>query len=252
MACDDARPKGLDIVPDTHVHPNYATHPVSKDRYSAYNKPFSIKHWLEHVDVEADFIIVLDADMIFRAPMTVDLLGVRRGAPVSALYTYLIGTLPENHMGVKARVPNVEKTQQVGGFTDAQGGHARARAEMVTLDRGGSKRPRFVGEHRGHIQRQWEIRTAVDFGDVWIRLRAAEVGIEFQVHDDFMLYPGYMPPRDARFPVVLHYGLTFNVLDYAFSKHWYHGFTLGCPDQELFQRPPDRGVANARHATSSR
>ena len=42
MACDDARPKGLDIVPDTHVHPNYATHPVSKDRYSAYNKPFSI------------------------------------------------------------------------------------------------------------------------------------------------------------------------------------------------------------------
>ena len=49
--------------------------------------------------------------------MTVDLLGVRRGAPVSALYTYLIGTLPENHMGVKARVPNVEKTQQVGGFT---------------------------------------------------------------------------------------------------------------------------------------
>ena len=41
MACDDARPKGLDIVPDTHVHPNYATHPVSKDRYSAYNKPLA-------------------------------------------------------------------------------------------------------------------------------------------------------------------------------------------------------------------
>ena len=38
-----------------------------------------------------------------------------------------------------------------------------------------------------------------------------------------------MPPRDARFPVVLHYGLTFNVLDYAFSKHWYHGFTSGVP-----------------------
>jgi len=247
MACDEANPPGLDVVPDTHVHPNYATHPVSKDRYTAYNKPFSIKHWLEHVDVEADFIIVLDADMIFRAPMTVDLLGVRRGAPVSALYTYLIGTLPENHMGVKARVPNVERTQQVGGFT------VMHREDMRTLA------PRWL---------HWteEVRNDPDswantgdiyndngkYGPPWISemygyvFAAAEVGIEFQVHDDFMLYPGYMPPVDERFPVVVHYGLTFNVLDYAFSKHWYHGFTVGCPDQELFQRPPDPSQLRSR------
>lgn len=247
MACDDARPKGLDIVPDTHVHPNYATHPVSKDRYSAYNKPFSIKHWLEHVDVEADFIIVLDADMIFRAPMTVDLLGVRRGAPVSALYTYLIGTLPENHMGVKARVPNVEKTQQVGGFTVMHREDMRALAprwlhwtEEVRNDPDSWANTGDIYNDNGKYGPPW---ISEMYGYVFA---AAEVGIEFQVHDDFMLYPGYMPPRDARFPVVLHYGLTFNVLDYAFSKHWYHGFTLGCPDQELFQRPPDPSALRTR------
>ena len=185
--------------------------------------------------------------MIFRAPMTVDLLGVRRGAPVSALYTYLIGTLPENHMGVKAQSAERGKDATGGRFHgDAQGGHARARAEMVTLDRGGSKRPRFVGEHRGHIQRQWEIRTAVDFGDVRIRLRRRRWASSFRCTTISCCTRGYMPPRDARFPVVLHYGLTFNVLDYAFSKHWYHGFTLGCPDQELFQRPPDPSALRTR------
>ena len=47
MACDKTPPPGLDIVPNTHVHPNYAKHPVTGDRYSAYNKPYSIMHWME-------------------------------------------------------------------------------------------------------------------------------------------------------------------------------------------------------------
>ena len=61
MACDQSPPPGLDIVPNTHVHPNYAKHPVSGDRYSAYNKPYSIMHWMEHAKPTEDFIIVLDA-----------------------------------------------------------------------------------------------------------------------------------------------------------------------------------------------
>ena len=31
MACDASPAPGRDVVPDTHVHPNYAKHPVSGD-----------------------------------------------------------------------------------------------------------------------------------------------------------------------------------------------------------------------------
>jgi hypothetical protein len=102
---------------DTHVHPNWAVHPVSGDRYSPYNKPASIVHWLEHARPTAEYVIILDADMIIRTPMTAELVGVERGRPVSAHYGYLVGIFPENYMKVKERVKNVEKAQQVGGFS---------------------------------------------------------------------------------------------------------------------------------------
>eukprot|EP00958_Prasinococcus_capsulatus_P011936 scaffold1190_cov393-Prasinococcus_capsulatus_cf.AAC.2 len=76
---------------DTHVHPNWATHPRTKDRYTPYNKPFSIKHWLEHDPPEAEWIVVLDADMIIRKPIDIETVGVEKGRPVSARYGYLIG-----------------------------------------------------------------------------------------------------------------------------------------------------------------
>ena len=239
MACDDANSESISIVPDTHVHPNYRRHPITGDSYSAYNKPFSLHHWLTNSNVTAEFIIVLDADMIFRAPMTVELLGVRRGAPVSARYSYLKGTLPENHMGVKARVKNVEKTQQVGGFTVMHREDMRKLAprwlywtEQVRQDPDSWANTGDIYNDNGKHGPPW---ISEMYGYVFA---AAEVGINFQVHDDFMLYPGYYPPKDSRFPIVLHYGLTFNVLDYAFSKQWYHHFKLEC-GMTLFQRPPE-------------
>ena len=70
MACDKIPAPGTHIVPDTHVHPNYAIHPRTKDAYSPYNKPYSIMHWLQHAKPTADYIVVLDADMIFRKSIT--------------------------------------------------------------------------------------------------------------------------------------------------------------------------------------
>ena len=238
MACDHENPPGLDIVPDTHVHPNYAIHPVTRDSYSAYNKPFSIQHWLTHAEVTAEYIIVLDADMIFRTPMTVELLGVRKGAPVSAYYDYLIGTHPENHMGVKLRVPHVEKTQKVGGFTVIHKDDLTKLAprwlywtEEVRNDPDSWANTGDIYNQNGAVGAPW---ISEMYGYVFA---AAETEITFQVHDDFMMYPGYIPPNEP-FPIVLHYGLTFNVLEYAFSKHWFHGFKISCEDMHLFQKPP--------------
>ncbi len=243
MACDEQPPPGVHIVPDTHVHPNYAVHPRTKDRYAPYNKPFSIMHWLEHAKPTADFIIVLDADMIFRTAMTAAMLGVERGRPISAHYGYLVGVFRQNHMKVKARVPNVENAQQVGGFTVMH----REDLERVA--------PRWL---------YWteEVRQDPDSwantGDIfngngkngppWISemygyvFACAEAKVDFKVSNDVMLYPGYQPPKDP-WPAVLHYGITYHVDEYAFDKHWYMGggprndFTT-CPGR-VFDKPPD-------------
>ena len=243
MACDEQPPPGVHIVPDTHVHPNYAVHPRTKDRYAPYNKPFSIMHWLEHAKPTADFIIVLDADMIFRTAMTAAMLGVERGRPISAHYGYLVGVFRQNHMKVKARVPNVENAQQVGGFTVMH----REDLERVA--------PRWL---------YWteEVRQDPDSwantGDIfngngkngppWISemygyvFACAEARVNFKVSNDVMLYPGYQPPKEP-WPAVLHYGITYHVDEYAFDKHWYMGggprndFTT-CPGR-VFDKPPD-------------
>lgn len=48
----------------THVHPNYAVNPSNGDHYTAYNKPFSVMHFLEHGKPLSKWICVIDADMV--------------------------------------------------------------------------------------------------------------------------------------------------------------------------------------------
>jgi len=238
MACDKNPPPGVHIVPDTHVHPNYAVHPRTKDSYAPYNKPYSIKHWLLNVKPTANYIIVLDADMVFRKAITAAMLGVEKGRPVSAHYGYLIGVFKENLMKVKERVPNVDKAQQVGGFTVMH----REDLEQVA--------PRWLywTEEVRQDPQSWS-NTGDIFnangksGPPWISemygyvFACAEVGLNFKVSNNVMLYPGYSPPPEP-WPAVLHYGITYNVDEYAFDKHWYMGqsdFTT-CPGR-VFNKP---------------
>ena len=59
---------------------------------ASYNKPFSVKAWLEQVDVAEDFILMMDTDMYLRAPIDPSGMGCSRGTVVSAKYSYLYGT----------------------------------------------------------------------------------------------------------------------------------------------------------------
>ena len=254
MACDKTPPPGLDIVPNTHVHPNYAKHPVTGDRYSAYNKPYSIMHWMEHAKPTEDFIIVLDADMAFRRAMDAELLGAALGNPVSAHYGYLVGIFPKNHMGVKARVPNVEGAQQVGGFTVMHREDLEPLAprwlywtEQVRNDPDSWANTGDVFNQNGKAGPPW---ISEMYGYVFA---AAERKLKFSVSDSFMLYPGYMPPRDERFPVVLHYGVTYRVDDYAFDKHWYQGTDMtSCTRGQIFEKPITIGELTSREGTMMR
>jgi len=55
-------------------------------RYPAINKPAAVLHWLSHVQTDAEFIVILDADMIMRGPITPWEYGAKLGHPVSTPY----------------------------------------------------------------------------------------------------------------------------------------------------------------------
>lgn len=58
----------------------------------------------------------------------------------------------------------------------------------------------------------------------------AHVGVVHEVSNKVMLYPGYMPAHPDPWPLVLHYGITYNIDDYAFDKHWHRSFQVtNCP-----------------------
>ncbi len=61
----------------------------------------------------------------------------------------------------------------------------------------------------------------------------AHVNLSHIISNDFMLYPGYQPPPEP-FPLVIHYGITFYVDEYAFDKHWFQDLTSGeCPGTNI-------------------
>lgn len=55
-------------------------------RYPAINKPAAVLHWLNHAQIDAEFIVILDADMIMRGPITPWEFKAARGHPVSTPY----------------------------------------------------------------------------------------------------------------------------------------------------------------------
>ncbi|KAI8558505.1 hypothetical protein RHMOL_Rhmol04G0099500 [Rhododendron molle] len=53
--------KGRDLAP-THYVPSMSRHPLTGDWYPAINKPAAVLHWLNHANVDAEFIVILDAN----------------------------------------------------------------------------------------------------------------------------------------------------------------------------------------------
>ncbi|KAJ0640926.1 hypothetical protein HanRHA438_Chr16g0760611 [Helianthus annuus] len=55
-------------------------------RYPAINKPAAVLHWLNHVQTDAEYIVILDTDMILKGPITPWEFKAARGRPVSTPY----------------------------------------------------------------------------------------------------------------------------------------------------------------------
>ena len=237
MACDDVNYSAKDLTDrffgaKTYVHPNYAKHPKTGDNYPAYNKPFSVLHWLRHAEPEEDYIVFLDPDMVIRSKISVEIVGAQIGRPVSAYYGYLEGVDKDSYMEVKAQVPNVDKAQKVGGFMVMHKEDMKRVAplwlhytEEVRNKPGNWANTGDIYNQNGKAGPPW---ISEMYGYVFA---CAHAKLRHRVSDTFMLYPGYQPPPEP-FPLVLHYGITFHVGKYAFDKHWFRDLTT-CPGKNI-------------------
>jgi hypothetical protein len=65
----------------------------------------------------------------------------------------------------------------------------------------------------------------------------AHAGVFHEVSDKVMLYPSYPVVHAEPWPLVLHYGITYNIDDYAFDKHWHRSLDVTTCPGKLFEKP---------------
>jgi hypothetical protein len=131
MSCTDQEAKDQDKtligLVNTHIAPSYSTHPRTGDRYVAYNKPSAVGDWLKHFTPEEEWVLILEADMLLRQPITLEehknLKGP--GFATGARYEQLVGVtnqLAARHLADVAprndwlAGPPGRRADQVGGF----------------------------------------------------------------------------------------------------------------------------------------
>ncbi len=226
------------VIP-THVAPSYTTHPRTGDVYSAYNKPVAVIDWLARNDVKEDYVLIIDADMIMRAPFIPEVDGAKPGRAVSAFFSYMKGV--SNRLALK-HIPEVTP------HNDTLAGPSGRRGDMVggftlmntkDLHRVAPLWLKYTEDVRFDPD-AWELTGdaySIHPGDKpWISemygysYACAKANVWHICHHSAMLYPGY---DVFEAPKVLHYGLTYEIANtgYKFDKHWHYDF-------DPFQCPP--------------
>ena len=236
LACSKeqlAEYSGMDAGP-TFVHHNMRFgHPlIDEVGYPSYNKPASVMFFLEHVDVQEEYIALLDTDMLLREPLDPIALGARPGVVVSAEYSYLVGTDTHNathdHAFARRFLDEGELPLMVrcGGFHIF---HREDIRRIAPLWIEFTKRVRAFAKHdpetyyaesflnwhvaQGVTEAQWATRRrqglwqAEMYGYIF---GAARAGVSHIVRRDTMLYPGYSPSGGA-LPAILHYGADYSL-----------------------------------------
>ncbi|KAG9455426.1 hypothetical protein H6P81_008330 [Aristolochia fimbriata] len=228
---DLRRYPGHDLAP-THYVPSMSRHPLTGDWYPAINKPAAVLHWLSHANIDAEFIVILDADMILRAPITPWEFDAERGRPVSTPYDYLIGC--DNELAtLHTRHP--EACDKVGGVIIMHIDDLRKFA-LLWLHK--------TEEVRADKDHYATNITGDIYGSGWISemygysFGAAELNLKHIINKEILLYPGYVPILGTN-PRVLHYGLEFGVGNWSFDKANWRDADLVNTCWAKFPEPPD-------------
>ncbi|GLU11386.1 hypothetical protein SLE2022_281370 [Rubroshorea leprosula] len=234
LSCTDEQLKhykGHDLAP-THYVPSMSKHPLTGDWYPAINKPAAVVHWLNHANIDAEFIVILDADMILRGPITPWEFKAERGRPVSTPYDYLIGC--DNELA-RLHTRHPEACDKVGGVIIMHIDDLRKFALMWLL------KTEEVRADRAHYAENF---TGDPYEAGWISemygysFGAAELQLRHLIHREILIYPGYIPEPGVNYRV-FHYGLEFKVGNWSFDKANWRDVDLVNKCWAKFPDPPD-------------
>ncbi|KAI8554682.1 hypothetical protein RHMOL_Rhmol05G0117500 [Rhododendron molle] len=223
--------KGRDLAP-THYVPSMSLHPLTGDWYPAINKPAAVLHWLNHVNVDAEFIVILDADMIMRGPITPWEFNAALGRPVSTPYDYLIGC--HNELA-KLHTRNPEACDKVGGVIIMHIDDLRKfallwlhKTEEVRADTA-----HYAKNITGDIYESGWISEMYGYS-----FGAAELNLRHIINGEILIYPGYVPQPGVKYRV-FHYGLEFRVGNWSFDKANWRTVDVVNKCWSKFPDPPD-------------
>lgn len=222
---------GHDLAP-THYVPSMSVHPLTGDRYPAINKPAAVVHWIHHAQIDAEYIVILDADMIMRGTITPWEFKAARGRPVSAPYGYLIGC---DNILAKLHTRNPEACDKVGGVIIMHIEDLRKFAMYWLLK---TEEVRADTEHyatniTGDIYESGWISEMYGYS-----FGAAELNLRHRIDGSIMMYPGYAPQLGVNYRV-FHYGLVFKVGTWSFDKAKWRNIDLVNKCWAMFPEPPD-------------
>ncbi|XP_022879295.1 peptidyl serine alpha-galactosyltransferase [Olea europaea var. sylvestris] len=223
--------KGHDLAP-THYVPSMSRHPLTGDWYPAINKPAAVLHWLNHAKIDAEYIVILDADMIIRGPITPWEFNAARGRPVSTPYDYLIGC--DNDLA-KMHTRHPDACNKVGG--------------VIIMHINDLRRFALLWLHKTEEVRadtaHWSRNITGDvYESGWISemygysFGAAELNLHHIISNEILIYPGYVPAPGVKYRV-FHYGLEFSVGNWSFDKAKWRSADLVNKCWAKFPEPPD-------------
>lgn len=234
LSCKDEDLKqyaGHDLAP-THYVPSMSQHPLTGDWYPAINKPAAVLHWLNHADIDAEFIVILDADMILRGPITPWEFKAARGRPVSTPYDYLIGC--DNELA-KLHTRHPDACDKVGGVIIMHIDDLRKfallwlhKTEEVRADKA-----HYSTNITGDIYASGWISEMYGYS-----FGAAELKLRHLINSEILIYPGYVPEPGVKYRV-FHYGLEFKVGNWSFDKANWRDTDVVNKCWAKFPDPPD-------------
>ncbi|XP_022739359.1 peptidyl serine alpha-galactosyltransferase-like isoform X2 [Durio zibethinus] len=223
--------KGHDLAP-THYVPSMSLHPLTGDWYPAINKPAAVVHWLNHVNIDAEYIVILDADMILRGPITPWEFKAARGRPVSTPYEYLIGC--DNELA-KLHTRHPEACDKVGGVIIMHIDDLREFALLWLLktEEVRADKAHYATNITGDIYQSGWISEMYGYS-----FGAAELKLRHHISSEILIYPGYVPEPGVNYRV-FHYGLEFKVGNWSFDKANWREVDLVNRCWATFPDPPD-------------
>ncbi|CAI7741385.1 unnamed protein product [Closterium sp. NIES-53] len=235
LSCTEKQLKdypNMDLAP-THTVPSMSLDPKTGEWYPAINKPYGVWHWVQHSPQaqQAEWVVILDADMVIRAPVTPWGVKAEKGKPVAAYYGYLIGC---DNILAELHTKHPELCPKVGGFIVM---HIDDLRRFVPL---WLSKTHEVRADKAHYARNI---TGDVYSSGWISemygysFGAADAELHHQVDQTTMLYPGYTPTPGVD-PRLLHYGLAFSVGNWSFGKSQHRTDKIVNECNRLFDPPP--------------